>query len=138
MKRSAIPMVVGVLMIVFGGIGLVVSLVTLKAVPSHHMLEKFPAVVLGIFEVIVAMLQLDAGIACVRYRPSATTRAVAFGFARITLTVGTVLATWLAFRPDSGQASSLPAWFVLGTVVSLAWPAIVIALMTRPSVKGTR
>ena len=141
--RSSVPMVMGVLMIVFASIGLVVTAVNLYAATRDPLVARFPTiakltVMLGILEAIVGFMQLGAGIACVRYRRNAPERAIGYGIARIALTLGTIVAMMMLLRPavDSGQRAFTPL-YVTGAALVITWAIIIIALLSRPSAKAS-
>jgi hypothetical protein len=138
MPRSAIPLMVGLFMIVFAVIGLVADIVILDAAAADQMVAAYPSVVkltfmLGIFDVIIELMQLDAGIGCVCYHRTAANRAVGYALARILLTLVTIIAV----RFISGFT---PA-FVIAMTLLVVWPILVIVLITRgtsPSARDTQ
>jgi hypothetical protein len=143
MPRSSVPMVMGVLMIVFASIGLVVTAVNLYASTRDHMVAMFPTaakltVMLGILEAIVGIMQLGAGIACVRYRRSGPERAISYGIARIVLTLGNFVATFMLVKPELGAvAPPLSALYTTGAALTITWAIVVIALMSREAAKAS-
>lgn len=136
-------MVMGVLMIVFASIGLVVTVVNLYAATRDHMVAMFPTVakltiMLGILEAIVSIMQLGAGIACVRYRRSGPERAISYGIARIVLTLGNIVATIMLLKPELGRAHpAFSALYTISAAIAIIWAIAVIALMSRPSAKSS-
>ena len=139
--RSSVPLVIGVLMIVFASIGLVVTAVNLYAATRDHMVAMFPTaakltVMLGILEAIVGIMQLGAGIACVRYRQSGPERATIK--ASSASCSPAAISSRRSCSSSRSSAASLPpfsALYTTGAAIMIAWAIVVIALMSRPSTK---
>jgi hypothetical protein len=150
-QRSAIPKVMGILMIVFAGIGLLGTVVDLVREPSF---DRIPAKVVEEFRtfsqisqltgLVVSLVHLVAGILCVMYRRVGRLLANVYGvLATIrVIVVMTLLYGWLAPIFDRlplgvGETakSYIFAAIVVASVLSLAWPVLIFVLM---NVKGAR
>lgn len=144
------PTVIGVLLIVFGGVGLLMrgfSLVASFAMQSVPMFaDALPpphlwawTIVLGIVGLPVSLLHLLAGVQTVRRRPSAYALAMGFvAYAVLVLIPGTILqyqTTQWQFQQAAQQGQPMPpamtsgvfvlATMLLGVAFSLAWPTFV-------------
>jgi hypothetical protein len=150
-QRSGIPKVVGILMIIFASIGLLGSLLglagsaandaTMKAVPELKtwgtMSMIFSVVGLG-----VSALHLVAGISSVKYKANAPKLSVTYALINIinNLVQGIIVFAWLkpaiAKSGVPGAAEMVGGMVVISIVLSVIWPTIVLALMTRPAAKA--
>jgi hypothetical protein len=133
----------GVLMIVLASIGLVATVVNLYAATRDPMVASFPTiakltVMFGILEAIVSVMQLGAGIACVRYRRSGPERAISYGIARIVLTLGNIVATMMLLRPELDPGHhAFSAVYLMSAGLAVGWGILVIALLSRASAKAS-
>ncbi|MDB4955156.1 MAG: hypothetical protein JWO36_2725 [Myxococcales bacterium] len=149
-RESPLPFVVGVLMILFGGIGLWLDLHAVSAgrdvvagVPRDHALWSS----LLIAGVAVAVLHINAGIRAMLYRRDATNWAIIYAVASLATTLCVFVLT-----PDQGTRDSYgkildwvgivpaernlhDALSSVRTIVSIAWPLVVVFAMTRKSVR---
>jgi hypothetical protein len=151
-KRSAIPRVIGILMIVFAGLGLLVSLVALSqesintagmhgdmrdkldTLKSYESIDELLGLLFSVFHLI-------AGIQLVRYHKSGPKLAIAYAVGKIIYTVvGFVLVfAWLMPALEGAPAAVRSAFgfaFIFMGIFQLAWPVIVWALVSRPQAKA--
>jgi hypothetical protein len=168
-KRSAIPKVIGILMIIFGGLGLAGGLIGLamsgvssgdEKILAREMPEFLAALksmqqwdmIFMVLGLLVSLIQLIGGIACVKYTKSAPTMAIAYatitGLAHIAQTVITYALLKPALDAAASKAHGMGAdmvkfmniglgiGLIIGLVISLAWAVIVLILMTRPAAKA--
>jgi hypothetical protein len=149
-------MVIGIIMIVFGGFGLLGGLMNLAG-GGMSGLDNNPALgdgdfkavidrmksfnqINGLVGLVMGLFQLFAGIAAVKYKRGAPKLAVAFGatnIAQVVLTMALYYA-WLSPALDKAPSfvkSMIGIGFFAGAVFGCAWPIIILALMTRPKAK---
>lgn len=151
-KRSAIPKVIGILMIIFAGLGLLGTLLGLAGSTSmphatgsarfedaFNTLESYQTItnLIGLF---IGILHLVGGIQCVRYARNAPMLAKLYGIVAIFAIIieMSLMYAWLMPMFDGAPAgfkSFFGALMVFGAIIGCAWPTVILALMTRPSAK---
>lgn len=151
--RSGIPKVVGILMIVFGSIMLLLGLAGLagdqdkdsqilfagvKEWETYLMMSK----VFGVVGLLVSAFHLYVGIRAVGYKRNAPTLAVTYGIASIGSTLLNLILVFAWIKPAldkiaPGASSAVGAGLAVGGMLAIAWPVIVLALMTRPAAKAS-
>lgn len=145
-KRSAIPLVIGILMIVFAALGILFSLIDLATGGFGDVEDEVPGLEpLGAWETVggviglgLALFQLTAGVAAVRYRQSAPKLVTIFATVAIiwTITNLIVVYTWLMPALEgTPYATGIGIGLVVGGIFTLAWPIIALALMNKRSAK---
>ena len=117
-KRSAIPKVVGILMIVFAGLGLVHSLISLiqaqllnEGFEGHERMAQFAhvALIFGLVDLGVGVLHLAAGLRALGYKESAPRLTMLYGVLKIVTTVGLLVVTYAFMRSSlEGAAAASP------------------------------
>jgi hypothetical protein len=150
-QRSAIPKVMGILMIVFASLGLLGTLRTLvgSSVPTevYAMVPELATwrtieLLLGLIGLGVGFLHLLAGVRAVAYRDVAPNLAVAYATVSIITTLIGSTMVYVYLRPMLGElvgnevASVAGPMMIATNLVMLAWPVIVLILMTRPSARA--
>lgn len=150
-KRSAIPKVIGILMIIFASLGLLGTLINLgggTTMPhggSHRFNDAFDTLksfqmITGVIGLFIGVIHLVGGIQCVRYARNAPMLAKVYGvFAIVAIVVEmSLMYAWLMPMFD-GAPAGFKSFFgflmLFGAIIGCAWPTIVLALMTRPSAK---
>ena len=147
--RSAIPKVVGILMIVFASLGLLHSLISMfqaqlvsETFHSHEM-EGFVhvALIFGLLDVGIGFLHLAAGLRALGYKESAPRLTMLYGVLKIVTTVGLLVVTYAFMRraldgAGSEESAIIGFGFVLVGLFYMAWPIVAMALMSRPSAKA--
>jgi hypothetical protein len=154
--RSAIPKVIGILMIIFGSLGILAGLIGLASGPDKtfaHIEEwrKFESVtqMLGLIGFPITILGFVTGILAVKYKAIAPKLAAVYGGIGIihTLVNGIVVYTYMkkamdavvgdfGGRMDSAVQMGMNVGMVFGMIVGLAWPIVILVLMTRPNAKA--
>ncbi len=152
-KRSAIPKVIGILMIIFACLGLLFTLIGLASNSDtslsmgageqlHDAFEKLKSwqTITGVVGLFLGILHLVGGIQSVRYGRNAPMLAKLYGVLAIALVLINVIAmyAWLMPMFDGGPSVFRAAFGVglfFGAIFGSAWPIVVLALMTRPSAK---
>ncbi len=149
-QRSAIPKVIGILMIIFGSLGLLSGLFGILGNSGGEelfgeddafrtftrMSQLFNFVGIG-----VSCLHLIGGLKCVGYKESAPKLAVAYALLNMITSIiwGVIVYAWLKPMLDgvgNGMGGFVGIAMLFGMVISLAWPIIVLSLMTRPAAKA--
>lgn len=156
-RRSAIPKVMGILMIIFASLGILGALIGLATgggfgLPSgggfgqrmQEELSQYTRVTNGI-ALPVAFLHLLAGIWAVRYRRSAPLLATSYAVVTILNQILTafLLFSWylpaleraLPMRFFEQMRAAMMVGFVFGLLIGLTWPLLVLILMNRPAAK---
>jgi hypothetical protein len=147
--RSSIPKVVGILMIIFASLGLLGGLIGLGGHSSSAGLNDIPAwktfntlsMVVGVIGLGISVLHLIAGIRSVGYKANAPKLAMMYATVNIIVTLGwgIVVFAWLkpAIEKVAGGigGAAIGVGVMFGVIISIAWPVIVLALMTRPAAK---
>lgn len=148
--RSAIPKVIGILMIIFGGLavlgglwGLVMSSMSgFGALEMGRALSMFSiySKVSSLAGFLIGATEVFAGIALVTYRAKGIRLAVIYAVANIATTVisAILVFAWLKPMLDQYGAGALVGFGVIvGSMISVAWPVVVLALVTRPASKAS-
>lgn len=146
-RPSAIPKVIGLLMVLGGAVGVLLQGYAslhgsdpVMEVPRGGLLGMFqddPAVatvkrVGHVVAVLLSALELTGGIALMRYRRRGIALALAFAVAHIAIGLGL---TAVLFALRGGSTFGLAALLV-DAVVAVAWPTVILALVTRPSARA--
>jgi len=149
--RSSIPKVVGILMIIFASLGLLFGLLGLAGnSASTEGLKDVPEfktyltmnMVYGLVGLAISVIHLLAGVSAVRYKANAPGLAKLYGVTNIVVSVGwgVVVFAWLkpALEKAAGGigAAALGVGVIFGIILAVAWPVIVLALMSRPAAKA--
>jgi hypothetical protein len=161
-KRSAIPKVIGILMIIFGSFAVLGGLMNLAGAGGMGDLNNNPAFrsgdsdmdtikaavdrlesfnrISGLIGLAMGLFELFTGIAAVKYKRNAPKMAVTFGAVNIAQVVLTMVLFYAWLSPVLDKAPSMVKsmvglGFFIGAVFGCAWPIIILALMTRPKAK---
>lgn len=148
-KRSSIPMVIGILMLVFGGLGLLFTLIGFAGDSSSPFMdsefkdkwETFQTweTVSRLLGLVLGLLHVFGGIQAVRYARNAPTLAMAYGWTAIAFNLISVILVFAWLKPmfEGIPAAGAIVGFaaVMGGIIGMAWPIIVLALMSRPAAK---
>ena len=155
-KRSAIPKVIGILMLVFGGLAVLSGLVGLVTGPSgggfagmgRHSGEfaeafgRFKTLnsVSNLISLVIGGIELYAGGRALMYRANAPTWVMVYGWLNIGTTIIVIVMTYAWMMPlmkgIPGGAALVGFGVIVGGVVSIAWPIVAMALMSRPQAKA--
>jgi hypothetical protein len=147
--RSAIPKVVGILMIIFASIGLFWTVVVMfqqelfKEVAGMDSAVSRVALIFSVLDLAIGMLHLVAGLRAIGYKERAPKLAVRYAIAKIVAIVAWIAVTYGYLIPHLGASKVASQSIVDGSGVAitavfyLIWPIIVLALMTRPSAKAS-
>jgi hypothetical protein len=150
--RSAIPKVIGILMIIFGCLGLLGSLINfaggfgqaelMRQIPEWGKLKTLTTVT-SVLSLVMAIFQLYVGIRCVGYKPNAPTLARIYGIVGIiNVIVGMVIA-FAVINPILDKAPAMRALgggftgiiTVVASLLSVAWVIVILTLMGKQSAK---
>lgn len=150
--RSAIPRVIGILMIIFGALGTLAGLVSLLRNESYHDVSqlgaRFKALkhlytldnISSFVGILLGLYELFAGGRAVQYRSSAPRMATVFAIVNIATTVLflVLIYAWLmpALRGLPGATALAGFGATFWGIISVAWSVVVLALMTRPAAKA--
>jgi hypothetical protein len=157
-RRSAIPKVIGILMIIFGSLGLLGGLIGL-VMPSDKTFNHLQAwkdferitSIFGIIGLPVSAMQLFTGIMCVKYKVIAPKLALVYGLLAALLTISNAVIMFGFMKPaldaamrEAGgggpmagaMSAGIGVGVIFGTIIGLSWPTVIIALMTRPGAKA--
>lgn len=138
--RSGIPKVIGILMIIFGSLGILFGLVGLGGGSSGFKTFDTMNMVFNLIGLAISVLHLVGGIAAVRYKANAPGLCIMYGAIRIVhaLAWAVIVYAWLkpAMSELPGAGAALGAMVVLGILIGVAWPIVVLALMSRPAAKA--
>ncbi|HTM19520.1 MAG TPA: hypothetical protein VL172_03400 [Kofleriaceae bacterium] len=165
-KRSAIPKVMGILMIIFGGLGLLGGLAAVSGASqgmNKEMMDKNPAFhdkefggdklakviedvqhfqrYAAIPGLLAAAFQLWVGILAVKYKKAAPKMAMIFGVVNIVQVIGQLVLYFVWISPALSDAppfvrSMMGMGFFVGAIFGMAWPVLILALMSRPPAKA--
>lgn len=142
-RRSAIPRVLGILMIVFGSLGVLgMALTMTMAFGAHddgygvggadmaHLLtyEKISSVV----NLALAALDVFAGIALVRYRRVGVNLAQLYGLTNIVVAVVSLVLLFTLLAP---LGAMLGGGLLGGSALTIAWSIVVLVLSNVPAAK---
>lgn len=152
-RRSAIPKVIGILMIIFGSLGLIGSLIGLagggfgqdelmRQVPEMKKLSTLNTVT-SLLGLGMAGFQLYVGLRCVGYKPNAPALAKVYGIIAL---VNIVFGMVIAFAVINPILEKAPAMRVLGggftsmitvvaSIFASAWALVILILMSKQSAK---
>jgi hypothetical protein len=146
--RSAIPKVVGILMIIFASLGIIVGLyhVATAGVAAEALdeprLGRFIrwSKVLALVGLSISVLHLVGGIRAVTYRANAPRLAITYAIVNMAFIVLNAIITYAMLLAIAGGRSEVPSsvmgvGVVMGSIISMAWPIVVLSLMTRPRAK---
>jgi len=148
--RSSIPKVVGILMIIFGSLGLIGGLIGLAGNSASGDLKDLPewktymtmSMVFGVIGLGISALHVFSGIRSVGYKANAPKLAMAYGLLNIVTQIawGAIVFAWLkpAIEKAAGGAGAalIGVGVMFGVIISVAWPIIVLSLMRRPAAKA--
>jgi len=148
--RSSIPKVVGILMIIFGSLGLIVGLIGLAGNSASGDLKELPewktymtmSMVFGVIGLGISALHVFAGIRSVGYKANGPKLAMVYGLLNIVTQIawGAIVFAWLkpAIEKAAGGAGAalIGVGVMFGVIISVAWPIIVLSLMSRPAAKA--
>lgn len=158
--RSSWPGVLGVLLCVFGGIGLLQRIFGVGFMALMHTLPLPPeakmdgmayvyGLILSVVGLPLAIVHLTAGIQTLRRKPSARTWVVVFFAYAVLLAIPAAVYQYFAMQQQMQQAaqqSGQPAMAVVGSgfglvmaivgmLVSLLWPTFLLIWYSRPSIR---
>jgi hypothetical protein len=155
--RSAIPKVMGILMIVFGSLGVLGALLG-SIMPQDPKLAHLPAWqeyqriahLMGYIGIPVSAFQLIVGLICTGYKKTAPKMAMIYGGLSMAHTIANAVVMWGFAKPalnaalnQSGDRAmqdimgmAVNFGLVLGTILALVWPTLVLILMSRPRAKA--
>jgi len=152
-RRSSIPKVIGILMIIFGSLGLVFSLISfgmhnnfddpsvkeafgdkLSSIKTYDSFEK-------IMGLAISTLHLFAGIWAVMYKRAAPILAISYAVIKILMVVLSIVMfySWMAPLLDKGpkeMKTAMGIGILLGGVIGMSWPVVIWALMSRPAARA--
>jgi len=147
--RSSVPLVVGVLMIVFASLGLLHSFVSLIQAQllnetfHGHEMQSFAhvALIFGLLDLGVGFLHLAAGLRALAYKESAPRLTMLYGVLKIVTTMGLLVVTYAFMRraldgADGTESAIIGLGFIMAGIFYMAWPIVAMALMSRPSAKA--
>jgi hypothetical protein len=155
--RSAIPKVIGILMIIFASLGLFGSLIAFvsRGGGVDDMFRDVPelrtwntiSTFINVLGLGIGCLHLYTGLRCVGYKTNAPALAKAYAIVAIVVTITNAILVYAwakpllerAFggMPGGGIAAGVFGPIMLfSTVISMAWPIVVLALMSRPAAKA--
>lgn len=149
-QRSAIPKVIGILMIIFGSIGILGGLIGLAGnggggdlfgdIPEYKTWRTIELLT-GVLGLAISILQLYAGIRLVGYKAGALGLAKAYAIVRIVTEIAGAILIFAWVKPMLDQAMPgmggiMGVAMMIGLVFGLAWPIVVLALVTRPSAQA--
>jgi hypothetical protein len=148
-QRSAIPKVMGILMIVFALLGLVWTGIVMfqqqafKEVAGMDSTISRTGLIFDLLAAAIGLLQLVAGLRALGYKDSARKLAVTYAVAKIVSVIAWVVVLYAYLIPHVGASRVASQSLVDGSGVAitavfyLIWPVIVLAVMTRPSVRAS-
>jgi hypothetical protein len=154
--RSAIPKVIGILMIIFGSLALLSNLVG-QVLPADPNLSSIPAwkefdrvsKLLGLVQLPVSFLQLFTGIMLVKYKAIGPKLALVYGVLAAVHTIVNLIILQGVMKPamDSafekmgggsmkGMGAMVGFGMILGGIIGLAWPTLILILTQRRNAKA--
>ncbi len=152
--RSAIPKVMGILMLIFASLGLLGGVIGILNTGGDDLMSMIPELkswhtidrIVTFTGVGISGLHLYAGFRAIGYKSNAPRAAVTYAVAAMVVTITNAILVFAWIKPildDIGGGFGEPNFgAVFGpimfftTMVSLAWPIIVLILMTRPGAKA--
>ena len=148
--RSSIPKVMGILMIIFAGLGLLFSLAGMAAAAAQDVSRLTPVEVgrLKLFNLVSHLSGLAAGglhlaagtLAVVYHRAAPLWSTLYAGLALLrVIVVASLYYAWLAPIVTRGTSKAFSQGYgvgiVVGSVILAAWPVVVVALMNREAAR---
>lgn len=155
-QRSAIPKVIGILMIIFGSFGILSGLINmaggfgndaiLRGLPEYQTLKSLN-LVLGLVSLGQGVFQLYAGIRCVGYKANAPTLAKAYAILGMVIVVVNIVITMVIISPMmerafaglggsmKGMGSAIGGFTMILSLLGFAWPIVILALMSKQTAK---
>jgi hypothetical protein len=152
-RRSGIPKVIGILMIILGSLGMIATLASFAIdndlndpsvkealggkVATIQLVDKAEK----ISYLIIGILHIAGGIMAVMYKRAAPAVAITYAVLKILTVViaFTLVIIWVVPVLDKAP-SAIKAGFigglVFGGVLGIAWPVVVWALMSRPAARA--
>lgn len=154
--RSAIPKVIGILMIIFASLGLLGSLISVlggggndamfRDIPelkTWHTIEKL----MGAVGLAIGGLHLYTGVRAVGYKTNAPGFAVVYSLVAMVVVILNAVLVFAWIKPIMEKAfAGMPGGemvsgmfgpiVIFTTLIGLAWPILVMILMTRPTAKA--
>jgi hypothetical protein len=156
--RSAIPKVMGILMIIFSSLALLFGLIGLAKSSIPPELKEIDAfktfttisLVFGVVGLGISVLHLLAGIKAVGYKAGAPKLATMYAIVSMAFTVVNVIVVMAWLKPAMVAAMEkeqhgivmfdigalVGVMVIIGTVINLAYATLVLVLMTRPAAKA--
>lgn len=165
-RRSAIPKVMGILMIIFGSLGLLSALSNLGSSGFDQLQATVPDAplagleevkhaerimrIIGLVGLPISGLHIFAGIRAAAYKANGPRLSLLYAvIAALHTTVSTLLAyvvlvpavdamtSAVGGDPAGGvMQSSMPFFLIVGAVIGLSWPVLVGVLMSRPATRA--
>ena len=156
-QRSAIPKVMGILMIIFGSLAILIGLVGLATggdkqfahLEEWRTFEKVTQT-LGMIGFPISILGFVTGILAVSYKRIAPTLALVYGVVGLIHTLLNAFVVHKYMRAamdaavrdlgghmDSAVSGMMGVGVVLGAIIGLSWSVLVMILMTRPGAKAS-
>ncbi|HTR52692.1 MAG TPA: hypothetical protein VMJ10_18385 [Kofleriaceae bacterium] len=137
-------------MIIFASLGLLFGLLGLAGNSAGEGLKEIPefktfqtmSMISTLIGLVISVIHLLAGVAAVRYKANAPSLAKLYGTANIVVTIGWAIVVFAWLKPGiekaagAGAAAFMGGMLIFGTILSIAWPVIVLALMSRPAAKA--
>jgi hypothetical protein len=155
-QRTAIPKVIGILMIIFASLGLLGGLLGLAGGGNQELFREVPGyktwrtieLLLTVVGLAMGALHLYAGVRALGYKANAPGLCKAYAIVAMAMVVLNVILVFAWVKPMmekamgdmGGMGSSFGTAFggimIFMSLLGLAWPLIVLILMSRPSVKA--
>ncbi len=155
-QRSAIPKVIGILMIIFGALGILGGLIGLAGnggLGGNELFREVPELktyrtiemLTSVLSLGISILQLYAGVRAIGYKSNAIGLAKAYAITRIVAEITSVILVYVWMKPimdeafrDSGMniGGVMGGFMLIFTLIAVAWPIVVLVLMTRPAAKA--
>lgn len=155
--QSRIPKVMGILMLVFGSLGLLSSIIALGSGGMRgELIARFPdlkswntvTLLLNSVGLAVSVMHLYVGVRALNYKWNAPRLAVVYAISSLSLTALNLilLLAWgkplveRAIRAEPGGDLAVTLFgplLVIGVAINVVWCALVILLMTRPAARAT-
>jgi hypothetical protein len=148
-QRSGIPKTIGILMIVFGSLGMLGTFgnlagnqdESLRHLDAYQELMKMMKII-AVGDIFIGALHIFAGIRLAGYKKNGPMLAIVYAILRIVSTIVALVLVyaWLMPKLDTADAPSnakalVSGIFVFAAIISTVWPIIIMALVTRPAAK---